>query len=103
MALLPFVSQGHPEQSTPCDCMCWSSSEVPDEAFVFSCAEAAALQCNESEHCARGDVGISGEGGTVSEICESYEEASLLFLLLPTTQSLRKITFADKQILWFVS
>lgn len=103
MALLPFVFEGHPEQNTLSDYMWWTSSEAPNEAFVFNCTGAAALQCNESGHCARGDVGISGEGGTVSEICESYEKAALLCLLLSSTQSIWNITFANQQILWFVS
>lgn len=77
-----------------------TSSEAPGEAFVFNCTGAAALQRNESGHCARGDVGISGEGGTVSEICESYEKAALLFLLPSSTQTISNIRFAYQQILF---
>lgn len=103
MALLPFVPHGHPQQNPLSDYMWWTSSDTPDEAFVFNCTGAAAFQCNESGHCARGDVGISGKGGTVSEISENYEKAALLCLLLSSTLSLSNIRFAHQQMLWFVS
>lgn len=63
---------------------------------------AVALQCDESGHCARGDIGVLGEGA-VSDVCESYEKAALLCLLLSTRVSLSNIRSADPQILWLVS
>lgn len=47
------------EQKTLSDNRCWTSSG----AFVLSFPGPAALRCSESGHCARGDVGILGEGG----------------------------------------
>lgn len=57
-ALPPFVP------SPMSDNMRWTSPDSPDGAFVLKATAkgaAAALQCNESGHCARGDIGIVGE------------------------------------------
>lgn len=67
-----------------------ASSDSPGGAFVVEggrIGAAAALQCNESEHCAGGDIGVLGEGGggALSDVCESYEKAALL-CLLPSTR-----------------
>lgn len=61
------------EQKTLSDNRCWTSSG----AFVLSFPGPAALRCSESGHCARGDVGILGEGGqggVQSDVYGSYEE-----------------------------
>ena len=62
---------------------------------------AAALQCHESGHCARGDIGLLGGerrgGATVSDVWESYEKAALLCLQLSTRVRLSNIRSADQQ------
>lgn len=39
----------------------------------------------------------------MSDVCESYEKAALLCLVLSTRVSLSNIRSADQQILWLVS
>lgn len=81
--LPPFVPRWHAVADRRKDSLARTSTL--DEPFcVKGNCEGAALQCNESGHCVRGDGGLLGEGGTASDVWEGYEQAALLCLLVST-------------------
>lgn len=64
IVLPPFVHHWHPEPKLLFDIFVVDSTGLPWWSFCVesNCKWAAALQCNESGLCARGDVGALGEG-----------------------------------------